>query len=261
MKLDKRALILNSIIEAYLNENTPISSLACEAHLSESDLNIAASTIRLYFRQLVDEGELEKVHISSGRVPTLRAMKQYWSKILKLNEKLIIKNAKTLEEVAKNFEIYCLVYAGRALYLQEVAKLNDRFLMLDFEEEELVLKFSPQAFSFLKEVVGLDVFSLESLALRLKFDELFQKIALLKQGLNLFRTNETKAYQIYQSDEFVKLLDSSIHSYFKSFLEFSPLFNEGFMGLLLEAEFLGKEANIILAGSVFTDFNKGDSSH
>lgn len=256
MKLDKRALILNSIIEAYLKENAPVSSQACEASLSEASLSIAASTIRLYFRRLIDEGELEKVHISSGRVPTARAMKQYWSKILKVDEKLVIKNAQALETAARKFEIYCLVYAGRSLILREVARLNDRFLMLDFDEQELVLKFSPQGFVFLKELIGLDIFSLENLALRVKFTELLQKLEALKQSLSLFRTNEKRAYQIYQSDEFVKLLDSSIHRHFRSFLEFTPLFSEGFMGLLLEAEFLGKPANIILAGSVYTDFKK-----
>ncbi|TQR28931.1 HrcA family transcriptional regulator [Campylobacter sp. MIT 99-7217] len=251
MKDFKRALVLNSIIEAYLKENTPVGSATCEANL-----NMAASTIRLYFKKLDSEGAIEKLHISSGRVPTLATMKQYWQNAFDPHEKLIINNVKLLAELAKEFEIYCLVYAGRDLILQEIESVNNKFLVLDFNKEEVVLKFDPKAHIFLQELVGLDFFSIENLALRLKFDELLQKLSSLGQSLSLFRTNEKRAYQIYQNDEFVKLLDAHIHQHFKSWLEFSPLFNEGFMGLLFEAEFLGKQANIILAGSVYTDFKK-----
>lgn len=69
-----------------------------------------------------------------------------------------------------------------------------------------------------------------------------------------YRSNEERAYQIYQNDEFVKLLDCQIHRHFKESLEFEPLFKEGFMGLKVDAQFLGEDVNIILAGSVYTDY-------
>ncbi len=86
--------------------------------------------------------------------------------------------------------------------------------------------------------------------------DLVEKIASLRQNLICYRSNEERAYQIYQNDEFVKLLDCGVHRYFKESLEFEPLFKEGFMGLKVDAQFLGEDVNIILAGSVYTDYKK-----
>ncbi|MEE6566592.1 hypothetical protein VWM73_12415, partial [Campylobacter coli] len=43
----------------------------------------------------------------------------------------------------------------------------------------------------------------------------------------------------------VKLLDCQIHRHFKESLEFEPLFKEGFMGLKVDAQFLGEDVNIL----------------
>ena len=48
MKINKRDLILNYIIEAYLDENTPIGSVDLGLRM---DGLIPASTIRVYFKK------------------------------------------------------------------------------------------------------------------------------------------------------------------------------------------------------------------
>ena len=72
MKINKRDLILNYIIEAYLDENTPIGSVDLGLRM---DGLIPASTIRVYFKKLSDEGALKQLHISGGRMPTVLTMK------------------------------------------------------------------------------------------------------------------------------------------------------------------------------------------
>ncbi|HED5988594.1 TPA: HrcA family transcriptional regulator [Campylobacter coli] len=216
---DKKDLILESIIQTYLLDNAPIGS-----NELNSNLCIPASTIRVYLKRLSDEGLITQLHISSGRIPTILTMQNYWQNFWEKEQdkNIHIKNESFLKELSKEFEIYCLVYGGRSLVLKEV----------------------------------LDLSSIEKIALRVHFIDLVEKIASLRQNLICYRSNEERAYQIYQNDEFVKLLDCQIHRHFKESLEFEPLFKEGFMGLKVDAQFLGEDVNIILAGSVYTDYKK-----
>ncbi|MBF7047280.1 hypothetical protein IY804_04220 [Campylobacter volucris] len=77
---------------------------------------------------------------------------------------------------------------------------------------------------------------------------------MLKQAMVYYRYNESKAYQIYQNDEFAKLLSPQIGFYFDKKIKFNPLFEEGFMGLKLKSMFLGQESSAIFAGSIYSDF-------
>ncbi len=227
---DKKDLILDSIIQTYLLDNVPIGS-----NELNSNLCIPASTIRVYLKRLSDEGLITQLHISSGRILTILTMQNYWQSFWKKeqDQDINIKSENFLKELSKEFEIYCLVYGGRSLVLKEV---------LEFKEE-LVLKHEKEARNFLQSLIGFDLFTIE-------------KIASLRQNLIYYRSNEERVYQIYQNDEFVKLLDCGVHRYFKESLEFEPLFKESFMGLKVDTQFLGEDVNIILAGSVYTDYKK-----
>lgn len=227
---DKKDLILDSIIQTYLLDNVPIGS-----NELNSNLCIPASTICVYLKRLSDEGLITQLHISSGRILTILTMQNYWQSFWKKeqDQDINIKSENFLKELSKEFEIYCLVYGDRSLVLKEV---------LEFKEE-LVLKHEKEAWNFLQSLIGFDLFTIE-------------KIASLRQNLIYYRSNEERVYQIYQNDEFVKLLDCGVHRYFKESLEFEPLFKESFMGLKVDTQFLGEDVNIILAGSVYTDYKK-----
>lgn len=227
---DKKDLILDSIIQTYLLDNVPIGS-----NELNSNLCIPASTIRVYLKRFSDEGLITQLHISSGRILTILTMQNYWQSFWKKeqDQDINIKSENFLKELSKEFEIYCLVYGDRSLVLKEV---------LEFKEE-LALKHEKEAWNFLQSLIGFDLFTIE-------------KIASLRQNLIYYRSNEERVYQIYQNDEFVKLLDCGVHRYFKESLEFEPLFKESFMGLKVDTQFLGEDVNIILAGSVYTDYKK-----
>ncbi|MCH3700364.1 HrcA family transcriptional regulator [Campylobacter lari] len=244
----KKDLILKTIIETYLEGNNPVGSNELNHKVS-----IPASTIRVYFKKLSDEGVLTQLHISSGRIPTFTAMKAYWYEQI-CEDEIVINDLALLEFLLDKFEIYTLVYGGDEFILQDITKVNDKFIILDFGKNELVLRFSQDSLIFLQRLIGLDLKSIEKLAFRVEFKELLEKIAMLKEAMVYYRYNESKAYQIYQNDEFAKLLSPQIGFYFNDKLQFDPLFEEGFMGLKLKSTFLGKEAKAIFAGSVYSDF-------
>ncbi|WP_291952904.1 HrcA family transcriptional regulator [Campylobacter sp.] len=245
---NKKDLILKTIIETYLDNNMPVASNGLNDKVS-----IPASTIRVYFKKLSDEGILTQLHISGGRIPTTKAMETYWRNSI-FEESLIIKDIPLLKFLLDKFEIYALVYGGDELVLNEINVVNDRFIILDFKYNELVLKFSQDTFLFVQRLIGLELKDIENLAFRVNFEELLEKIIMLKQAMIYYRYNESRAYQIYQNDNFIKLLSPKIGFYFDEKLKFEPLFEKGFMGLKFKSIFLGKESNIIFAGSVYSDF-------
>ena len=107
IKVSKRDLILDSIIQAYLSDNAPIgSSELC----SRMDVSIPASTIRVYFKKLSDEGAITQFHISGGRIPTVSTMKKYWQSHLKFDEIFKITSSQILSLLINEFDIYCNIF-------------------------------------------------------------------------------------------------------------------------------------------------------
>ncbi|MBD3246061.1 MAG: hypothetical protein GF333_03525 [Candidatus Omnitrophica bacterium] len=70
--------LLDCIVESYIRESRPISSsYLCEKYR----LPYSSATVRNVMERLEEKGLLSHVHVSSGRVPTQRAFKQYVDKL------------------------------------------------------------------------------------------------------------------------------------------------------------------------------------
>ena len=80
--IDKKEFLLHSIIKAYIENLEPIGSSQLK---SMYDIAYSPATIRGYFKKLGEEGYLAQEHISSGRTPTIDALKEYWAKRLEFN--------------------------------------------------------------------------------------------------------------------------------------------------------------------------------
>ncbi|MGZ9414350.1 heat-inducible transcriptional repressor HrcA [Mycoplasma sp. 5370] len=106
----KKKSYLKFIIESYIETGEPIGS---ESLKEKYKINASSSSIRSIMAELEKDGFLEKSHVSSGRIPTLKAY-EYYAKNLtsqtdadleqKLNDifaKRRISIDKTLEEAAK----------------------------------------------------------------------------------------------------------------------------------------------------------------
>ncbi|MEN8717915.1 MAG: heat-shock protein, partial [Sulfurovum sp.] len=98
--IDKKEFLLHSIIKAYIKNLEPIGSSQLK---SMYDISYSPATIRGYFKKLGDEGYLAQEHISSGRTPTIDALKEYWDK--RLNLKLDNVNKEALEYFAKEIGV------------------------------------------------------------------------------------------------------------------------------------------------------------
>ncbi|QQF51871.1 HrcA family transcriptional regulator [Campylobacter fetus] len=253
MKVDKRDLILESIIHAYLEANEPIGSSELGTRMSTS---IPASTIRVYFKKLSDEGAITQLHISGGRIPTVPTMQFYWQNRLKFDDNFIINDSDILNFLVYDFGIYCMIFGAGKLILKEILNLKDRFLVLDFESESIVIKFNPRVEKFLNNLVGISLEELDKISIQVGLSELRAKIKELKRSRIYFQENEKVAFEICKDERIKTILDPAFEHYFRSNLAFKPVFNLGYMGIKTDVIYEGKNAVMICAGSVYSDYEK-----
>ena len=253
MKTNKRDLILESIISAYLDSNTPIGSSELGERMGVA---MSASTIRIYFKRLSDEGALKQLHVSGGRIPTVATMQDYWRARLDFDDEIIIDEGRNLEAVLEDFEIYCMIFSAENEALSEVINHDDRFIILVFGGGEVILKYDLRIFKFLSNLIGISLGDLELASMQIGLRELSTKIRELKNSKIEFLCNEVVAYKIFKDERFKILLNPSIAVNFTKNLIFAPYFEHGFMGIKCPVKFEGKDATMICAGSVYEDYEK-----
>ena len=77
---DRKKKVLQAIVEEYINTAEPVSS---NALITKYDLNCSSATIRNEMSDLEKKGLLDKVHTSSGRVPSAKGYRYYVDELLK----------------------------------------------------------------------------------------------------------------------------------------------------------------------------------
>ncbi|WP_297575655.1 HrcA family transcriptional regulator [uncultured Campylobacter sp.] len=251
MKINKRDAILQSIIDAYLADNSPIGSTELMVRMDEP---IPASTIRVYFKKLSDEGAIKQLHISSGRIPTISTMISYWLKKLNFDEKLVLSDHDELERIVSNFEIYCMIYNSDDEILKEVINYNSRYILLIFDETEFMVKFNERVYKLLLNLVGSSLGELEEISMQVGLGELRRKIENFKLSKVGFLANEVVAFKIFEDERFKLLLDPSFSNRLPKNIVFEPFFKEGFMGIRQDVVFDGRDATMFCAGSVYENY-------
>ncbi len=77
---DRKKKVLQAIVEEYINTAEPVSSSSIS---NKYDLNCSSATIRNEMADLDKKGFLEKVHTSSGRIPSAKGYRYYVDELLK----------------------------------------------------------------------------------------------------------------------------------------------------------------------------------
>ncbi len=232
----------------------PIGSNELGSRMSAA---IPASTIRVYFKKLSDEGEITKLHISGGRIPTIAAMRRYWSEIFAISDiNLEINDAEELKKLCYEFELYCMIFGTIDNELLEILNLNNRYMILNFGEDEIVIKFDARMYKFLSNLAGVSLNKLELICSQVGLSELKSKIRELKRTKIYFQENEILAFDMFKDRRFKMVFDPSFSLQMDEKLTFSPMFDENFMGLKFSTNYLGNEAEMICAGSIYTDYVK-----
>ena len=172
----KLELILDELIKVYIKTKQPISSKALK---NLAQLDISASTIRGYFQNLEKIGMLKKEHISSGSYPSIKAMDFFWKRYLSKKEIISIDNLNIKCEKADIFA-YIKIFDNQLL--REVYNVNNKFILLEFENKEIVIPYQKEIFDLLKSLKMISILDLKKLSEKYKID-------ILEKNLKNFHQN------------------------------------------------------------------------
>lgn len=91
---ERKKKVLQAIIEEYINTAEPVSS---NALISKYDLNCSSATIRNEMAELEKKGLLDKMHTSSGRVPSAKGYRYYVDELLE-DDKISLEEIKYISD-------------------------------------------------------------------------------------------------------------------------------------------------------------------
>lgn len=80
MITDRQALILKAIVQQYIETGQPVGS---KALMDLLPTHVSSATIRNDMASLEKDGLIEKIHLSSGRIPSVRGYRYYLDNLLK----------------------------------------------------------------------------------------------------------------------------------------------------------------------------------
>ncbi|MDD2383756.1 MAG: HrcA family transcriptional regulator [Sulfurospirillaceae bacterium] len=256
-KISKQELILESIIQEYLKSHMPIGSSELQMKLT---LEMSPSTIRIYFKKLSDIGSLVQLHVSSGRVPTQQALMNYWRKRIDINKPVFIKNVEKVQKSTKEHHLFCMIERNSNALFKELVNVQNRFLILVFDTQEVVLKYNVKVEQFLIRLVGCSMRALKDISAQVGLYELHEKLATIFSQLPLLKEGEQEMYAIAKEMQ----TDTFIHRFQKlHFLEsldnglyFEEVVPDGCMAIKCTAtlEEDGTDAEIFCFGRIGSDF-------
>lgn len=129
---NRKKEILEKVVSCYLEKGEPIAS---EFLVMRYRLKVSPATIRNEFQELSRQGYLYKCHISSGRIPTDKALKVFIEEILERGEienwkRRWLERIKTKERILRDLE----------KTIDFLANETRAFSFFYFPEKEMVIK-------------------------------------------------------------------------------------------------------------------------
>jgi len=231
----KLEFILNELIKNYLVLKEPISSSTLK---KLSNLKVSPSTIRGYFQALEEIGMVDKEHFASGSYPTKQAMELFWQNHFPREIDFSIED---LEKKADEFEIVVIVEMFENELLNKVYNFKDKYIILEFEQNEIILRYSKELFKFFKSLEKLDTYNMFSLLKHYNLGFLLEKFEIFKKE---FTFNKKLLYNKFNEVDI-------------------NFFNKTDMDLVIKKEFLMKKyscldksskIDMILIGDIYSDF-------
>ncbi|PAF54092.1 hypothetical protein BKH42_02450 [Helicobacter sp. 13S00482-2] len=171
----KKDLLLDGIIKRYIQSNEPIGSESLKVSMS---IKISSATIRNYFKTLSDEGILTQTHISSGRIPTNKALKDYWRSHIPYKENDIDIDIQKIQQACQEMGVFCLIREKKSQTLREIINHENRFLILVFEDNEICVPFNHSIERFLRELLGLEFEDIKKICSQVCAKALLEKLNL-----------------------------------------------------------------------------------
>ena len=269
--MDKKEFLLHSIIRAYIEHCEPIGSSQLK---SMYDISFSPATIRGYFKKLGDEGYLAQEHISSGRTPTIEALKEYWSKRLDFDLPFI--KFDRLENLANKMGLSVFIKQQTKDTLYRVLNVDNVYMILEFyktstfssnefalttneDSYAVTIKYNEAFYKFLNDMVGRTFDDILDISLQVGARHLYTqlsgymqnntfKIVNTKNFLNLAVQNdlEEKEINLFLQGDVMPRLDSGVYV--------ENLLPQGQIAICHNTNIDGTDAKILVVGDLNKDY-------
>lgn len=203
-KTSKQELILEAIIQEYLRSKMPIGSSELQMKMT---LDMSPSTIRIYFKKLSDVGSLVQLHVSSGRVPTHNALMDYWIDKIDTKNTIPLKSVEKVQNSIKEHNLFCVLEKSSESTFKEIVPAQGRFLILVFDNHEVILKYNTKVEQFLTTLLGCGMRTLKDIAAQVGLYELHEKLSVIFSQAPILREGEQEMYAIakeLRNDAFIQ---------------------------------------------------------
>lgn len=254
----KREKLLDEMIAIYIRDGKPLGSESLRLELQYTNFSISSATIRNYFKALGNEGILSQPHISSGRIPTNSALRNYWRKNIDISNSLEISSLKDIASASEKYGIFCGIRFYQNEILDEVLNFRDKYIILLFKESnadstlnaeskaescEAILPHSEHLYHFLQEMLYHNIEEIRFVARSVCANLLFYKLDFHNEIFNF----GCKFLEISDSDLFMEILKSHIFYRLKNGFHF---IKEGYLGLIQDISFDKKDGKMFIFGKL-----------
>ena len=252
--IDKKEFLLQYIIKAYIEHLEPIGSTQLK---SMYDITYSPATIRGYFKKLGEEGYLAQEHISSGRTPTIEALKQYWES--KLNFKLKGLNLRALEYFASEIGLSVFIKKEKSDVLKNILNVENKYLILEFSSFAISVKYSDALYRFLNDMIGLDLKDITKVSKDVGAYEVYESInqTLQNSDFQIFNYKEFLNLALnYDFDEYTinSFLKGQILDELKEGLYFDKLLPANYIGICNYCKINNEDVKMLVIGELPKDY-------
>ena len=255
--MSKKEMLLSRVIVEYLKHREPIGS---ESLKTLMNTKISSATIRNYFKTLADEGLLFQPHISSGRIPTLEALKSYWYRQLDTRLGIETDSLEGIKEACFLTDLFCVVSIEQSNRLCAITRLDEQKLLLEFEHIGTTLPFSSALERFLHELKGLEIVDVRNIAYQVRAQSVLDALSCV-QSRNLERFGVGALMQAYSGNSseqsFYSIIDGSIFDSLQNGIYYEEVLPKGYMAVMQEMRLKShpdKKSRILCVGALDRDF-------
>ena len=252
-------MLLSRVIVEYLKHREPIGSESLKMLMNTK---ISSATIRNYFKALADEGLLFQPHISSGRIPTLEALKSYWYRQFDTKTAIEIDSLECVKKACFTSQVFCAVSIEQSNRLCAITRLDEQRLLLEFEHIGITLPFSSAIERFLQELKGLELIDVRKIAHQVRAMNLLE-VLICAQSRNLSRFGVGALMQAYHhnSDEqsFYSIIDGGIFDSLQSGMYCEEVLPKGYVAIMQDIVLKthpDKKSRMLCVGALDRDFTQ-----
>ncbi len=253
----KYEAILETVVKTFLQTHEPIGSAMLKDKLP---FQIAPATIRYYFNQMVERGDLTQLHKSSGRIPTESTMKRYWRKHLRELE-LLSDAMSEVARIGEEEDLFILFKPVKSNRLRAVERVKDRFLILVFDTDEYAIRYQAQLELFMNGLIGYELEEVKRIAKDVGMISLYYKMR-AKNDEEITSVNSEALIRVagekssWGKRNIRHFLDGDIIEELGCGLYFDPLLPKGFMALRVDSVIENRPTKMLCIGAIDQDFTK-----